>query len=141
MKRPAVVLCFSIVFGLAQVSRAEPRSRLQLDARIGSVRAPFFVEGVPEVASEYRAYALVAAADLALKDWRGGIRLPSATSSIEQPAGSYVADHTLGNRKSLQSVSSSEMGLTREARRCATPRESEWCWDYRWLATGLPRRW
>ena len=97
MKRSAVVLCFSIVFGPAQVSRAEPRSKLQLDARIGSVRAPFFVEGIPEVASEYQAYALVAAADLALKDWRVGIRLPFATSSIEQPAGSYVADYTLGN--------------------------------------------
>lgn len=69
-----------------------------IHARLGSAAAPFIVESLPEVRSTYEAYAIIAEAGVApIRGWRFGTRIAIATSSVEQPAGSYTADYTLGN--------------------------------------------
>jgi hypothetical protein len=76
----------------------EPAIDATVHARIGSIAAPFYTPGIPEVRSEFQAYALVAEVGYAVRrGWRVGARLPIATSSIEQPAGSYTAAYTVGN--------------------------------------------
>jgi hypothetical protein len=85
------------LLALALPARAEPVGA-ELRARIGSVEAPFYTTAQPMVTSESQAYALVLSAwyDLA-PSWRGGVRLAAATSSIEEPGGSYTAAYTIGN--------------------------------------------
>jgi hypothetical protein len=69
----------------------------ELHARAGSVAAPFATRAIPEVRSEFQAYSIIGCIRLMLPPWQFGVRLPFATSSVEQPAGSYVADYTFGN--------------------------------------------
>jgi hypothetical protein len=89
------------VLGGALPARADPacgRSGAQLDFRIGSVAAPFYSAALPEVRSPYQAYALVLGGWHRLKSGGAvGARMPIATSTIEQPAGSFTADYTIGN--------------------------------------------
>ena len=75
----------------------QPQPGAALHARIGTVTAPFYTEGLPYVRSEFQAYAIVGEAYCDLGPWRVGGRLPVTTSTIEQPAGSYTADYTIGN--------------------------------------------
>jgi hypothetical protein len=76
---------------------ARPFLSADLHARAGSVAAPFATRSIPEVRSEFQAYSIVGCARWMLPPWQLGVRLPVATSSVEQPAGSYVADYTFGN--------------------------------------------
>lgn len=97
MIHPAKALAFVAAFAFARAANAQTRTGAAVELRIGSVRAPFFAEALPEVVSDYQAYAIVLGAHHEIETWRMSARLPLATSSIEQPAGSYVAEYTLGN--------------------------------------------
>jgi hypothetical protein len=67
-------------------------------ARIGSITAPFYTTAQPIVRSELQATSLVLAGWYRVAPaWTLGAHLPIASSSIQEPAGSYVADDTLGN--------------------------------------------
>lgn len=67
-------------------------------ARIGSITAPFYTSAHPIVRSELQAYSLIFDGWYRVRPaWSVGVRLPIATSSVEEPAGSYTADYTFGN--------------------------------------------
>jgi hypothetical protein len=77
---------------------ADDRFAASMHARIGSVSAPFYTTAHPIVRSELQAYSLIFDGwARVLPQWSVGARLAIATSSVEEPAGSYTADYTLGN--------------------------------------------
>jgi hypothetical protein len=84
--------------GAGRIVQADPgATAVRVRGRIGRVAAPHYTAALPEVRSAWQAYAIVIEGDHGRGPWRFGARLPIATSSIEQPAGSYVADYTTGN--------------------------------------------
>jgi hypothetical protein len=94
--RIAIVLCL-----LATPAFAEPvdgRLGASARARIGSITAPFYTAEHPVVRSELQAYSMIIDGWARIGPaWSVGARVAIATSSVEEPAGSYTADHTLGN--------------------------------------------
>jgi hypothetical protein len=79
------------------VASVDDRLGASLHTRIGSIRAPFYTAAHPVVRSDLQAYALIAEGWARIRPrWSVGARLAFATSSVEEPAGSYTADYTLG---------------------------------------------
>src|SRR5688572_7326494 len=93
-----IVLVLGLLATPALADPAGDRAGASVDARIGSVRAPFYTDAQPVVRSNLQAYSLVFEGWARVRPhWTAGARLPIATSSVEEPAGSYTADYTLGN--------------------------------------------
>lgn len=91
----AVLSCLLVA---AAPALAEPELGVGAHARIGSITAPFYTSAHPIVRSELQAYSLILDGWYRVRpQWSVGARVPIATSSVEEPAGSYVADYTLGN--------------------------------------------
>jgi hypothetical protein len=81
----------------ATADALDDRLGASLHTRIGSIRAPFYTTAHPVVRSDFQAYALIAEGWYRVRaQWSVGARLAIATSSVEEPAGSYTADYTLG---------------------------------------------
>jgi hypothetical protein len=96
--RATVIVLGSILASATAHADAGDAGGAGLHARIGSVRAPFYSAAHPLVRSDLQAYALVLDGWARLRgQWSLGARFPIATSSVEEPAGSYAADYTLGN--------------------------------------------
>jgi hypothetical protein len=94
--RIALVLC--VLATPAVADSIDDRSGASAHARIGSITAPFYTAAHPVVRSELQAYALIIDAWARMgPQWSVGARVAIATSSVEEPAGSYTADYTLGN--------------------------------------------
>jgi hypothetical protein len=88
----------ALVTAFATTASADDRFRASAHARIGSITAPFYTRAHPIVRSELQAYSLQLDGWYRLRpNWSIGLRVPIATSSVQEPAGSYVADYTLGN--------------------------------------------
>jgi hypothetical protein len=90
--RVALVLC------LFATTAAADDFGASVHARAGSITAPFYTAAHPIVRSELQAYSWLFEGWARVRpQWSAGARLPIATSSVEEPAGSYTADYTLGN--------------------------------------------
>jgi hypothetical protein len=94
--KTALVLCLLATTAFAD--SADDRLGASVHARIGSIRAPFYTTAHPVVRSELQAYSLIFEGWARVRPlWSVGARVAIATSSVEEPAGSYTADYTLGN--------------------------------------------
>jgi len=97
--RVALASCVLGLLGTTAIADStEDRFGASAHARIGSVTAPFYTSAQPIVRSELQAYSLILDGWYRVRmQWSIGLRVPIATSSVEEPAGSYTADYTLGN--------------------------------------------
>jgi hypothetical protein len=94
--RSWLVLCALTTTASAEV--AGDGFEASLRGRIGSITAPFYTTAHPVVRSELQAYSMILDGWARIRPpWSAGVRIAIATSSVEEPAGSYTADYSLGN--------------------------------------------
>ena len=100
-KHKLVVTAVALFASLAGASSAdaEPTVRGEVHTRVGRAVAPFYLDSIPQVESEFtQAVSFILAVQVAVRRRTAvGLRLPAAPSLVAQPAGSYLDDKAFGN--------------------------------------------